>query len=874
MWGLVDAYRSHGHLKACLDPLGLASAGVATPLLCSLDPQLYGLSDRMSFTKLQQLLPAFPQQEASLADVVQYLEHMYCGSISLQAAHVNSLEEKEWLVKTYELSRDAEQTAERKLRLMKLLLQSQTFDNFMAKKFTTVKRYGAEGAESLMVFFDEVLRKCGSLGTEEVVLGIAHRGRLNLLTTILQLPQKLFFHKLLGNEEFLPGAMCTGDVISHMVSSCDVVSCGGEVVHVSMLPNPSHLESVNPVVLGKVRARQLSRRDGPYASAPSPPAPSTTPGKVLPLQVHGDAAFSAQGVVTECLGLSSLPHFEVGGCLHLIVNNQLGFTTEGHHGRSSHHSSDHMKSIGGPVLHVNGAEPEDVLRATALAMEYRNKFQKDVLVNMVCYRRWGHNELDNPALTQPHMYGVIDNRKSLPDTYSQRLQAENLVREEEIETLSEEYFSQLGESLKASAAYNPPRSHLLGRWRDMVMPGAVQTLWDTGYPLHALKFVGMQSVNVPSSVVVNERLKKSHIEMRIKQLEKGERIDWATAEALSMGSLLCQGFNVRLSGQDVGRGTFSHRHAMFVCQDSEDAYIPLNYISPDQTAFLEVANSPLSEEAVLGFEYGFSIESPQHLVLWEAQFGDFFNGAQIIVDTLVSSGEAKWLVQSGLVLLLPHGYDGAGPDHSSGYVERFLQLCDSAEDCMDGDSVNLHVAHPTTPAQYFHLLRRQMIRNFRKPLVVFSPKILLRLPAASSSITEFAPGSTFQPVLSDTSVNDPKCVQRVVFCSGKHYYALDSYRKERNIDNAALVRLELLSPFPSAHLHQELLKYPNATEWIWSQEEPVNKGPWSFIQPRFDQQLNCKLSVVSRKPSAASSVGVTKVHQEEVKKLLTDTFPS
>lgn len=868
MHRLIDAYRTHGHLKACLDPLGLAKNA---PLACSLDPHLYGLSgSKEDFSQLQDLLPAFPSAGGSLPELVQYLEHMYCGEISLEAAHVHSVQEKTWLVKEYELARNRAHTEETKLRLAKHLLQSQAFDNFMAKKFATVKRYGAEGAESMMAFFDEVVNSCGNLGIEEVVIGMTHRGRLNLLTGLFQLSQKSFFHKLLGNAEFLNGAPCTGDVLSHLVCSVDLEAVGGQQVHISMLPNPSHLEAVNPVALGKVRGRQLTCREGPY-SLSAQPATTEQPSRVLSVQVHGDAAFSAQGVVAESLGLASLPHFDVGGTLHLIVNNQLGFTTEEDHGRSSQHCSDVVKAIGAPVIHVNGGNPEEVARAAEIAMAYRNEFQKDIVINMFCYRRWGHNELDNPTLTQPVMYDVIEKRSSVPDMYAKQLKDEGVASEVSLATVSEEYFNQLGEHLKTCAAHSPPKSHLLGRWEGMASATAAQTLWDTGCPVDLLKFIGKQSVNVPSSVVVNERLRKSHISERIKRLEQGDSIDWATAEALAMGTLLYQGFNVRLCGQDVGRGTFSHRHAMIVCQDTDAAYVPLNYIWPQQNNFLEVVNSPLSEEAVLGFEYGFSIESPQHLVLWEAQFGDFFNGAQIIVDTCISSGEAKWLLQSGLVMLLPHGFDGAGPDHSSGFVERFLQQCDSSETSMDGDNVNMHVAHPTTPAQYFHLLRRQMVRNFRKPLVVFSPKILLRLPAASSSIGEMVSGTTFQPVLSDQHAT-PEEVERVIFCSGKHYYVLDSYRKEKNIANVAIVRLELLCPFPSGHLFQELSKYRKATEWIWSQEEPVNKGAWTFIQSRFAQQLGCKLSVVSRKPHAASAGGVGKVHQEEAQKLLLDTF--
>lgn len=574
----------------------------------------------------------------------------------------------------------------------------------------------------------------------------------------------------------------------------------------------------------------------------------------------------------ELLAMSRLPHYGVGGTLHLVVNNQLGFTTPEDLGRSSRYCSDVGKMIGCPVLHVNGDHPEEVVRATAVAVDYLNRYEKDVIIDMICYRRWGHNELDNPSLTQPLMYDVIANRSSVPDKYRDSLVSSGLADGAGLSAVPEAYLEQLNHCFKESATYTPPATHLKGRWEGMQSASNQITVWDTGCPLELLRYVGAKSVAFPEELRVNARLRKSHVQERVKRLEEGAGLDWATAEALALGTLLYQGFDVRLSGQDVGRGTFSHRHAMLVCQETEQAFVPLNHITDSQEGFLEVANSPLSEEAVLGFEYGFSVESPRNLVLWEAQFGDFFNGAQIMIDTCVSSGEAKWLLQSGLVMLLPHGYDGAGPEHSSCRVERFLQLCCSRESGPDGDDVNMHLAHPTTSAQYFHLLRRQMVRNFRKPLIVQSPKILLRFPAAASALSEMAPGTTFQPVLPDP-FSDPNKVTRVVLCSGKHYYALDAHRKAKNLTDTTLVRLELLCPFPSAYIHQQLTLFSNVKEFVWAQEEPENMGPWSFVEPRFRKQLGIQLQYAGRQAAAAPAVGVAKMHLAEEQQLLKDTFP-
>lgn len=859
LWRLATAYQNHGHSVATLDPLGLA-----TPILPpSLSPETYGLNPFHEINT-QDILFAFPASTGTVAEAVDYLRDMYSGTLSLDPGAITDETEREWLVRHYENCRHSPLTPAQQRRITELLLESQAFDVFLSKKFGTVKRYGAEGAESMMVFFDWLFEGAGLRGVRDMIVCMPHRGRLNLLTGLLRLPSEALFHKMQGKAEFVEGAPSTGDVISHLGASIELPG----PLYVSLLQNPSHLEAVNPVAMGKSRARELSLRSGGYS-----PSPDNQLSQVLGVQVHGDASFSAQGVVLECFSLSGHPHFDVGGCVHLIVNNQLGFTTEAEYGRSSHHTSDVGRVVGTPVLHVNGDHPEEVARAASIALDYQRQFERDIIVNMICFRRWGHNELDNPSLTQPSMYRVIDCRSSVPDNYSSLMESCGVLSPGESEQLKTQYKEHLEQSLLKSRSYKQEQTHLCGRhWCEVVSASPSLTQWDTGSDLSLLKFIGAKSVHTPADIAVHPRLMQSHVMERVRRVSEGRGLDWATAEALAIGTLLYQGFNVRLSGQDVGRGTFSHRHAMLVCQDSDAAHIPLNHITPNQTAFLEVANSPLSEEAVLGFEYGFSMENPAHLVIWEAQFGDFFNGAQMIIDTFVASGESKWLLQSGLVMLLPHGYDGAGPDHSSCHVERFLQLCDSREGGPDGDCVNMHVSHPTTPAQYYHLLRRQMVRNFRKPLIVQSPKTLLRLPAAVSRLEEMGPGTIFHPVLSDHHVN-PQDVKRVVFCSGKHYYTLDKHRTEKRIADTAIVRLELICPFPAGLVSQQLNNFPNAKEFVWSQEEPENMGPWAFINPRFRKQLGVELRLVSREACAATAVGVADVHKEESAKLLAETFP-
>ncbi|XP_019934818.1 2-oxoadipate dehydrogenase complex component E1 [Paralichthys olivaceus] len=856
---LVDSYRAHGHKAAKINPLLPVSESV---------PEINILSSTLTGQLNTSGLRHFGKAEASLEELQAYLEEAYCGHLSVETSQLSTLEEREWFADRFEeLKRKSFSTEERR-QLAKIMLESQEFDHFLATKFATVKRYGGEGAESMMGFFYELFHLSAHSGVTDIVIGMPHRGRLNLLTGLLKFPPELMFRKMRGLSEFPDSSPAIGDVLSHLTSSVELDFGAGHPLHVTMLPNPSHLEAINPVAQGKTRARQQLRKEGDYS-----PEDSAQPGdQVVCLQVHGDGSFTGQGIVTETLTLSNLPHYRVGGSIHLIVNNQVGFTTPSERGRSSLYCSDVGKMVNCAVIHVNGDDAEEVLRATRLAVEYQRRYRKDVILDLICYRQWGHNELDEPFFTNPTMYKIIRSRKSIPDSYSDQLISEGLMTEAERDQIKTKHYGMLNDKLANMTLYTPPPTNLQGRWGDLVQPQDRVTTWDTGVPIPLLQFVGVKSVTIPEQIKLHGHLGKTHTQARLHKLEEGTKLDWSTAEALAFGSLLSQGFNIRISGQDVGRGTFSQRHAMVVCQETNDMYIPLNHISPQQTAFLEVCNSPLSEEAVLGFEYGMSIAQPKLLPIWEAQFGDFFNGAQIIFDTFISGGEAKWLLQCGMVILLPHGYDGAGPEHSSCHMERFLQLCDSKMEGVDSDTVNMAVVNPTTPAQYFHLLRRQMIRNFRKPLIVVGPKTLLRFSGAVSSLTELAPGTTFRPVIGDTSVS-AESVQRVVLCSGKHYYALLKQREASAANlNTALVRVEELCPFPLVALQQELNKYPNAKEFVWSQEEPQNMGPWSFVAPRFEMQLACKLRLVSRPALPAPAVGIGTLHHQQQEAILNATF--
>ncbi|XP_050405927.1 2-oxoadipate dehydrogenase complex component E1 [Patella vulgata] len=863
IYQLVQAYRKFGHLKADLDPLGIQTR--RNPSELSLER--YGLSNDLN----QQINTAgifySSQSQISIDDLVQQLEEQYCQGIAAEFDHLVSETEREWFAENFEKKSQIGISDERKTDLAKLLLKSQTFDHFLANKFTTVKRYGGEGGESMMGVFDEIFHSCSEYDVSNVVMCMPHRGRLNFLTCMLKFPPVIMLQKMKGKTEFPPDVKGTGDVLSHLYTSIDL-EYGGKNVQVSFLPNPSHLEANDPVAVGKARAKQQMLQEGEYSCDDK----SHVGDKVLCLQVHGDAAFSAQGIVAETLIIADCPHFTVGGSIHLIVNNQIGFTAEARQGRSSTYSSDIGKINSIPVLHVNSDYPEDVIRATSIAMKYRQKFRKDIIIDLMCYRKYGHNELDDPAFTNPLMYQAINSRKSIPDLYAEKIVSEGICEMSILDDTVKEWNTVLQSDISKVDSYVIQPFHLLKQWSNIQQAGDVISRWDTGVDIDTLKFIGAKSVEIPETWKSHSTIQKTHLDRRKQKLMEGKELDWATAEALSIGSLLYQGFNVRICGQDVGRGTFSHRHAMVIDQQTDDMYIPLNNISDTQQAFFEVANSALSEEAVLGFEYGMSLESPNNLIIWEAQFGDFFNGAQSIIDTYITSGETKWLLQSGIVMLLPHGMDGAGPEHSNARIERFLQLSDSKEDGIDSDDVNIQVVHPTTSAQYFHLLRRQMVRNYRKPLIIAAPKVILRLPAAASDLSTMGPGTEFQTVLGDSTSIKPDAVERVIFCSGKHYYNLVKERESRNINNTVFIRLESLCPFPAAEIQAELSKYSKAKDFIWSQEEHRNMGAWSFVAPRFENVVGCKLRYSGRDVLSTSAVGIGELHQREVKDIMEKTF--
>ncbi|KAJ1653041.1 hypothetical protein IWQ61_006754 [Dispira simplex] len=890
---LVNAFRDHGHKVADLDPLGMT----AKPNVPELDPARYGLTDSRRVFPLHGILhmnrgdsTTEPLAEASLESIVAHLHNVYCRSTAVEFSHIPDSGERRWLSHLVESFQRQGLEPQQKRRIFQLLARAEVFDHFMQKKFPQVKRYGLEGAESMMVLLDELFYSSNVRGVQDIVLCMAHRGRLNLLTGLLQLSPEVLFHKVKGNSEFPPDVPATGDVLSHLTSAPTLDYGTGLPLHVSLLPNPSHLEAVNPVAMGKARAKQMQLFDRLGDAANT----SCELGdRVMCVQLHGDAAFTGQGVVMETLGLSNLPHFSSGGSVHIIVNNQLGYTTPALNARSTVYTSDIGKMVNAPVFHVNGDRPEDVARTAQLALAYRQQFKRDVIVDLLTFRRWGHNELDEPAYTQPLMYRNIRARDSVPQLYQKKLlkEPQPVLKVEAMEAFRQDYFTSLIRHLEASASYRLPPVVLQKNWRGLVVPLEITENVNTGVSKETLVNVGQGSVVYPSDITIHPRLEKYHVQGRLKRLAKGDQIDWATAEALAMGSLLVEGYNVRISGQDVGRGTFSQRHAMVVCQETEQVYLPLNHLTEKQGR-LEVANSHLSELAVLGFEYGMSLETPHRLVIWEAQYGDFFNTAQVIVDTFIVSGNTKWLRQTGLIMLLPHGYDGTGPEHSSCRIERFLQLSNDPmhydPNSGTGDSYgleprsgllnpNLHVVNCTTPAQYFHVLRRQLKRNYRKPLVVAAPKTLLRSPLAISSLDDMAPGTTFQPVLTQPGVADPTAVRRLVFVSGRIYYDLHKRLQELSPEQqreVTIIRLEELSPFPREALVRELAKFTNVQEYIWCQEETENAGAYSYVLPRLEFLLPkySQVHYVGRPPLAAAVTGIGMVYRKEQAKILHNAF--
>ncbi|KAF8498860.1 dehydrogenase E1 and transketolase domain-containing protein 1 [Gautieria morchelliformis] len=887
----VDSLRMHGHRAAKIDPLDL----LQREEVAALNPSRYGLDDPERRFPIDGIIWNKPAEDSrtdsgseewSMRQITHHLRAVYVGRIAYEYMHGTSKTERLWFSHLLESTSEdpgAVMTAGKRKRIWELLVRSEVFDQFLQTKFPNLKRYGLEGGESMLPALDSLFRVASIAGIEHIILAMPHRGRLNLLTepTLLKYPHAALFHKIKGKSEIPEEFDADGDVISHLFASPSLSFEGASApMKVNLLPNPSHLEAVNPVALGLARAKQYTLLKSPdYASDPE----CTLGDKVMCVQLHGDASFTGQGIVMEAFGLSNLPHFTSGGSVHLVVNNNIGYTTPASSARSSLYCSDVAKMINAPVLHVNGDYPEDVARAMEVAFKYRNHFRKDIVVDLMVYRRWGHNELDEPAFTQPLMYQTIRTRKSVPTLYEERLVESEILPACDTQNIRDAYRTHLDTQLAAVQSHQPTADMLGGKWSGLVWPGpptspsVIVHNPATGLDLDTLRRIGHHSVEVPEGFEIHSRLRR-HVKHRLESLERGAGIDWATAEALAWGSLMREGHDIRISGQDVGRGTFSHRHAMLVDQNTESVVVPLNAaISPDQGR-LELANSSLSELAVLGFEFGMSWERPNILPIWEAQFGDFFNGAQVMIDTFVSSAEAKWLKQSGIVILLPHGLDGAGPEHSSMRLERFLQLTNDSYEFDATLNINMQIANLTTPAQYFHILRRQQLRNFRKPLVIATPKGLLRAPAAASNLADFAPGSMFQPVLLDplfVSSSTRTNLKRIILCSGKIYYDLAAKREEKNVQtNVALVRLEELAPFPWNAVSEALDTYLSSdgqADIVWVQEEAKNQGPWTHISARVDNLLarrGAKLKFIGRRESAVPAVGVGELFQKQKAEVL------
>ena len=851
---MVRAYRMRGHLHAALDPLGLEQQRDHDEL----HPSSFGFEegdwDRPIF--IDNVLGF---EFATVRDMVPILRRTYCSTIGYEFMHISDPEEKAWIQLRIEgPDKEISFTTEGKRAILNKLVEAEGFEKFIDVKYTGTKRFGLDGAESMIPALEQIIKRGGALGVQQIVLGMAHRGRLNVLSQVMGKPHRAIFNEFKGGSSSPSDVEGSGDVKYHLGASSDR-EFDQNTVHLSLTANPSHLEIVDPVVLGKVRAKQDLMDD------------TVDRVKVLPLLIHGDAAFAGQGVVAECFGLSGLKGHKTGGSLHFIVNNQIGFTTYPRFSRSSPYPSDVAKMIEAPIFHVNGDDPEAVTYAAKIAIEFRQKFHKPVVIDMFCYRRFGHNEGDEPGFTQPVMYKVIRSHPTTLEIYAKKLVEEGVVTDPEVEHARAAWRRKLEIEYEAGQNFKANKADWLdGRWSGL--RSATEVLDDdrrgqTGLAAERIKVLGERFTAVPEGFDVHRTIARV-LDNRRKMIETGEGFDWATAEALAFASLLDEGHPVRLSGQDSERGTFSHRHSVLTDQQTEARYIPLNNLSEGQSRF-EVINSMLSEEAVLGFEYGYSLAEPNALTLWEAQFGDFANGAQVVFDQFISSGERKWLRMSGLVCLLPHGYEGQGPEHSSARLERFLQMC--AED-------NMQVANLTTPSNYFHILRRQLTRPFRKPLILMTPKSLLRHKRAVSTLDDFKLGSTFHRVLRDDAalVTDDK-IRRVVLCSGKVFYDLAEEREKRGVDDVAIVRVEQLYPFPAKTLVSELSRYRDA-EVVWCQEEPKNMGAWAFVDPYIEWvmgQVGGRKSrplYAGRPSSAATATGLMSKHKAQLDAFLNEAL--
>ncbi len=855
---LIRAYRIRGHLAADLDPLGMRNQ-TSRP---ELDPKSYGFDaadmDRPIF--IDRVLGL---EVASMRQIVEIVRRTYCGTFALQYMHISNPGESAWLKERIEgYDKEIRFTREGRKAILNKLVEAEGFEKFMHVKYMGTKRFGLDGSEALIPAMEQIIKRGGALGVRDIIIGMPHRGRLSVLANVMSKPYRAIFNEFQGGSFKPEDVDGSGDVKYHLGTSSDR-EFDGNSVHISLTANPSHLEAVNPVVLGKARAKQDQVHDEDRSA-------------VLPILLHGDAAFAGQGVVAECFALSGLVGHQTGGTMHIVVNNQIGFTTAPHFSRSSPYPTDIALMVEAPIFHVNGDDPEAVVHAARVATEFRQKFHKDVVLDIFCYRRFGHNEGDEPMFTNPLMYKKIKTHKTTLQLHTERLVKDGLIPEGEIGDMKATFQAYLNEEFEAGKSYRPNKADWLdGRWSRLEIKDENYQRGKTAISKKTFREIGAALTRAPDGYPLHKTVARM-LEAKSRMIKGGAGIDWATGEALAFGSLLLEGFPVRLSGQDATRGTFSHRHSGLVNQDTEERYYPLNHIRAGQRQY-EVIDSALSEYAVLGFEYGYSLAEPNALTLWEAQFGDFSNGAQIMFDQFISSGESKWLRMSGLTVLLPHGFEGQGPEHSSARLERFLQMC-------GGD--NWIVANCTTPANYFHILRRQMRRTFRKPLILMTPKSLLRHKLAVSAIDDFTGDSSFHRILwddaqkghSDTELVADSRIRRVVMCSGKVYFDLLEERDKRGITDVYLMRVEQFYPHPAMSLITELGRFRNA-DVIWCQEEPKNQGAWFFMEPNIEWALSrlgnnrAKRPVYAGRPAAASpATGLASQHKAQQQALVDEAL--
>ena len=848
---LIRAYRIRGHLIANLDPLSIQEKREHSEL----KPETYGFTKK-DFGRKIFLDGVLGLQYANLDQILKILKKTYCSTIGYEFMHMSDPEEKAWIRNRIEgPEKDITFTENGKKAILNKIIQAEGFEKYLHVKFVGTKRFGLDGGESLIPALEQIIKRGGNLGAKEIKIGMPHRGRLNVLANVMGKPFRAIFSEFFG-KSVSASKDFEGDVKYHLGASSNR-EFDGNVVHISLTDNPSHLEAVNPVVLGQVRAKQFFHKD-------------KNRKKVIPVLMHGDAAFAGQGIVAECFAMSGLPGHNIGGTIHIIVNNQIGFTTAPRFARSSPYPSDVAKTAQAPIFHVNGDDPEAVTHCAKIATEYRQKFNRDVVIDMVCYRRFGHNEGDEPSFTQPIMYKKIKIHPSTLTLYGKKLSSEGLISDDQLQNDKIKFKDYLENEYLASKNYKSELKWFDGVWSRFKPGLGKDKRGKSGVEKKVLSNIGDQIFKIPKDFNAHKTLKRV-FELKSKMFQTGE-IDWSSAESLAFGTLLTEGFSVRLSGQDSGRGTFSQRHAVLRNQDNHDRYVPLNNIQVRQKKF-EIIDSLLSELAVLGFEYGYSLSEPETLVIWEAQFGDFANGAQVIIDQFITSSESKWGRASGLVMLLPHGYEGQGPEHSSARLERFLQLCAGE---------NIQVVNCTTPSNYFHVLRRQMHREFRKPLIVMTPKSLLRHKRCVSNINEFVSKSSFHRVLEDdayeksnnlVSLKKDNQIKKVIMCSGKIYYDLIEEREKTKKNDIVFVRIEQLYPFPAKTLAKVLKKYKKA-KFIWCQEEPKNMGAWNTARNYIERTLeminfkDINIKFVGRSASSTTATGNANKHLAQQKEIL------